>query len=305
MASLQDYKQALRPTHWVKNIFVFAGLVFGRRLSGSVDQALSALGQAVGGFVAFCAASSAVYIFNDIIDIALDRAHPLKRHRPIASGRIRPRKGYVLAGLLGLGAIGLGAAIGPVLGAVVAGYMAIMILYTLLLRRVMIVDCMVIAVGFCLRAIAGALAVRVVISPWLVICTFALSLFIAFGKRRAEVCQLGADGHNYRSVLAGYTPELLGHMLDVTSGIAVICFLLYAMDPRTAQLFGSHWIVYTVPLVLYCVFRFSSAMQAGLYPGPVEFMLTDLPFQVGVLAWAGLCILIVYAGPAIRLWLFG
>lgn len=305
MASFQDYKQALRPTHWVKNVFVFAGLVFGRRLSGPVDQALSAVGQAAGGFAAFCLASSAVYIFNDIIDVALDRVHPLKRYRPIASGRIRPAQGYLLAGLLGLGSIGLGVAVRPVLGAVVGGYMAIMVLYTLVLRRVMIVDCMVIAVGFCLRAITGALAVHVAISPWLVICTFALSLFIAFGKRRAEVYQLGANGQDYRPVLAGYAPELLGHMVDVTSGLAVICFLLYAMDPRTAGLFGSHWLVYTVPLVLYCVFRFSSAMQSGSYLGPVEFMLKDLPFQLGVLAWAGLCILIVYAGPAIRSWLFG
>jgi 4-hydroxybenzoate polyprenyltransferase len=170
-----------------------------------------------------------------------------------------------------------------------------MVLYSLLLKRMMILDCIVISIGFCLRAIAGAVAVGVFISPWLIICTFALCLFLGFGKRRSEVIQITENREAYRKTLAGYTPELLSHMLDVTSGIAVICFLLYAMDDRTRQVFGTNNLIYTTPLVLYCVFRFSALVQKGRYSGPVNLILADLPFQIGFILWALSCTAIIYA----------
>ena len=159
----------------------------------------------------------------------------------------------------------------------------------------MILDCVVIAIGFCLRAIAGAVVIKVSISPWLIICTFALCLFVAFSKRRGEIMVLRDNSEAFRATLAGYTPELLAHMLDVTSGLAVVCFLLYAMDDRTLETFGSNNLVYTTPLVLYCIFRFSALIQKGKYSNPVKLILNDLPFQIGFVLWLLSCIGIIYA----------
>jgi 4-hydroxybenzoate polyprenyltransferase len=181
------------------------------------------------------------------------------------------------------------------LAGIILTYMVLMILYSLLLKRALILDCVVISVGFCLRAVAGAVVVGVFISPWLLICTFALCLFLAFGKRRSEIVQLREDSEFFRKTLAGYTPELLAHMLDVTSGLAIVCFLLYATDERTLRVFGTNNLVYTTPLVLYCIFRFSALIQKGRYSDPVQFVLHDLPFQIGFFLWVISCIGIVYA----------
>ncbi len=183
----------------------------------------------------------------------------------------------------------------PTFAIIILTYIGLMILYSLLLRRIMILDCVVISIGFCLRAIAGAVVVEVFISPWLIICTFALCLFLAFGKRRSEIAQLREASESFRKTLAGYTPELLAHMLDVTSGLAVVCFLLYAMDDRTFQIFGNNNLVYITPLVLYCIFRFSALIQTGKYSGPVQLILNDLPFQIGFVLWVISCIGIIYA----------
>jgi len=165
----------------------------------------------------------------------------------------------------------------------------------------MILDCVVISIGFCLRAVAGAVVVEVDISPWLIICTFALCLFLAFGKRRSEIAQLRENSQLFRETLGGYTPELLAHMLDVTSGLAIICFLLYAMDERTQDVVTDK-LIYTTPLVLYCVFRFSALVQKGKYSGPVQLIARDLPFQIGFVLWILSCIVIVYADKLVSIW---
>jgi hypothetical protein len=138
--------------------------------------------------------------------------------------------------------------------------------------------------------------VGVFISPWLIICTFALCLFLGFGKRRSELEVLAENSESFRRTLGGYTPELLGHMLNVSSVLAIICFLIYSMDERTVAFFGTKALVFTVPLVLYCIFRFSLLVQKGLYSGPVEIILHDLPFQTGLVLWVLSCIFMVYAG---------
>ena len=303
MAGARDYIDILRPAHWTKNVFVFAGLVFGKKLLAPTDEALVAVGQASLTFVSFCLASSAVYLFNDVVDRRADRLHPSKGVRPIASGRIAVPVALALSGACTLGAEGLALAIGRQLGVIVLAYLVLMGAYSLVLKRVMILDCMVISMGFCLRAVAGAVAVGVFISLWLVICTFALCLFVAFGKRRGELAQLGDGGSAFRSTLSGYTPELLAHMLDVTSGLAIVCFLLYANDARTHAAFGSNALVYTTPMVLFCVFRFSAEIQKGTCSGPVEFILKDVPFQIGLALWAAACAGIVYAGDVVTAWL--
>ena len=288
------FLRIMRPSHWSKNVFVFAALVFGQRLSGSPEEVLAAVSSAIGGFVCFCLASSAVYIFNDIVDRSSDRLHPEKRHRPIASGAVGVSSAAALSVICGVGGIAGGYVLDGGFGMIVIGYIVLMVLYSLLLKRAMILDCVVISIGFCLRAVAGAVVVKVSISPWLIICTFALCLFLAFGKRRSEIAQLGENSEQFRETLGGYTPELLAHMLDVTSGLAIVCFLLYATDERTVAIFTDK-LMYTTPVVLYCVFRFSALVQKGKFSGPVELILHDLPFQIGFVLWCFLCIGIVYA----------
>lgn len=289
------YLQIMRPSHWTKNLFVFAAVVFGKKLFGPIDQTLLAIAGAIGGFFCFSLAASAVYIFNDIIDREADRLHPEKCNRPIAAGTVDLGSAAVFAALCATVALIGSFMLVRQLAVIILTYIALMILYSLVLKRVMILDCVVISIGFCLRAVAGAIVVGVFISPWLIICTFALCLFLGFGKRRSEIEQLGESGESFRKTLASYTPELLAHMFDVTSGLAIVCFVLYAMDDRTMALFGTNNLVYTTPLVLYCVFRFSALIQKGIYSGPVQLILKDRPFQFGLALWVLSCIMIIYA----------
>ena len=287
------FLQIMRPLHWTKNMFVFAALIFGQKLNVPL-----AVGRVIGGFFCFSVAASAVYIFNDIIDRKTDRLHPEKCKRPIAAGSVTVGSAVVMSGLCALVAVVGSFMLADSFAAIILTYIVLMILYSLLLKRIMILDCVVISIGFCLRAVAGVVVLQaedVFISPWLIICTFALCLFLAFSKRRSEIAQLRQDSESFRKTLAGYTPELLAHMLDVTSGLAVVCFLLYAMDDRTLRIFGSNNLVYTTPLVLYCIFRYSALIQTGKFSGPVQLILSDLPFQVGFGLWVIACIGIIYA----------
>ena len=286
--------RTLRPVHWVKNVFVFAALVFSRRLAEPWAESLPAVGLALGAFVCFCLASSAIYILNDVLDRKTDSVHPQRRSRPIAAGRVTVSAALALgAGCAVLALVG-SLLLSVPLAAIILVYMLLMVFYSMGLKHVMILDCAIIALGFCLRAVAGAVVINVFISPWLVICTFALTLFLAFSKRRGEIAQLQANSEAFRKTLGEYTPELLAHMLDVSSVLAVVCFLLYAMDFRTRELFGSNNLVYTTPVVLYCIFRFSALTQKGLYDDPVKLIVADRPFQIGLALWAVLCIGIIY-----------
>jgi 4-hydroxybenzoate polyprenyltransferase len=282
--------QIMRPLHWIKNIFLFAALVFGQKLDVSV-----AVGMAVGGFFCFSLAASAIYIFNDIIDRKTDRLHPEKCKRPIAAGDVTIGAAFTVSALCAAASLIGSFVLSRDFAIIIVMYIVLMILYSLLLKTMMILDCVVISIGFCLRAIAGAVVVGVYISPWLVICTFALCLFLAFSKRRSEIAHLREDSELFRKTLAGYTPELLAHMLDVTSGLAIVCFLLYARDVETIERFDTQNLVYTTPLVLYCIFRFSALIQKGRYSGPVQLIFADLPFQIGFAFWVLACIGIIYA----------
>jgi 4-hydroxybenzoate polyprenyltransferase len=292
---MKNYLLILRPSHWSKNIFVFAALIFGKNLLGPAEEVLLAVGSALGGFVCFSLAASSIYIFNDIVDREADRLHPEKCNRPITAGGVSIGSAAVLSVICGIVAILCSYMLAQALAIIIVTYIVLMVLYSLLLKQMMILDCVVVSIGFCLRAVAGAVVVGVFISPWLVICTFALCLFLGFGKRRSEIAQLRENSEYFRKTLAGYTPELLAHMLDVTSGLAIVCFLLYAMDERTLRTFGTTNLVYTTPLVLYCVFRFSALIQKGRYSGPVQLILKDRPFQLGFALWVLACIGVIYA----------
>jgi 4-hydroxybenzoate polyprenyltransferase len=296
----------LRPVHWIKNVFVFAALIFSRQLMGPLEEALADVAKVIGAFGCFCLAASAMYVLNDIVDRHTDSIHPERRSRPIAAGRVTVSTALGLAVACAALSLAGALALSPALAMIVVEYMGLTILYSVALKRVMIVDCILIAAGFVLRAAAGAVVIGVSISPWLMICTFALCLFLAFSKRRGEIAQLQENSEAFRKTLGEYTPELLAHMLDVTSVLAVTCFLLYATDDRTKQLFGTDNLVYTAPLVLYCICRFSALTQKGVYSDPVRLILHDRPFQIGMLLWVLLCIGIVYGnGMSQRLATFG
>jgi 4-hydroxybenzoate polyprenyltransferase len=244
-----------------------------------------------------------MYIVNDIMDRRTDSIHPQRRNRPIASGRVKVPAAVLLAFACALAALAGGFILSVWLYVILGLYIVLILLYSFEFKRVMILDCVVIAIGFCLRAAAGAVVIGVFISPWLVICTFALCLFLAFSKRRGEIAVLATDSEAFRKTLGQYTPELLSHMLNVTSVLAVTCFLLYTMDSRTRALLGTNDLVYTTPVVLYCIFRFSALMQNGTYCDPVRLITHDRAFQIGILLWVVLCVGIVYGYGVVPQWL--
>jgi 4-hydroxybenzoate polyprenyltransferase len=289
------YISIMRPTHWSKNVFVFAALLFGRKIIAPTREVEYAVASAFGAFVCFCLASSAMYILNDVLDRRSDSAHPEKSRRPIASGEVGVGWALLLAVICAAVAIVGSFMLVHGFGVIIVAYLIITTLYSLILKRLMIVDVIIIALGFVLRAVAGAVVVGAPISPWLIICTFALCLFIGFGKRYSEIMLLSENSVLFRKTLGGYTLELLAHMLNVSSGLAVVCFLLYTRDGRTVQTFGTDNLVYTVPLVLYCIFRFSALIQKGRYSGPVQIILCDRAFQLGFVLWALACMAIIYA----------
>ena len=293
---MKNMLELMRPSHWSKNVFVFAALIFGRRLLGSFDEVVLAVLSAAAAFFCFSMASSAAYIFNDIIDREADKLHPQKCKRPIASGRVRTGPASVLAVICAAVSLVCSYMLVRELSYIIGTYIVLMILYSVLFKELLILDVITISIGFVLRAAAGAVVVGVFISPWLIICTFALCLFLGFGKRRSELAVLAENSESFRRTLGQYTPELLGHMLDVTSVLAIVCFLIYSMDERTVAFFGTKALVFTVPLVLYCIFRFSLLVQKGMYSGPVEIILRDVPFQIGFILWIVSCIFLVYAG---------
>ena len=291
-----------RPGHWIKNGAVLLPVVFGRQ-AGSASAWLSAVVAAA----AFCLASSCAYIVNDIADRETDQAHPRKKHRPIAAGRVSLRAACIEAAVLGVVALIVAWYISAALVGLVAVFLLLEIGYSLLLKHKVLVDVISIALAFVLRAAAGAVTIAVVISPWLFVCMFTACLFMGFCKRYGEVVTLGqtAEAGRHRKVLFAYTPEVLTHLVTVSAGIAVVSFLLYGMSPRTVGEFGTYYFVYTLPVVIYGVFRFAMLSMKGIYADPTDLILHDRPFQLAVVVWLAASVGIVYYGKALSAWLSG
>jgi 4-hydroxybenzoate polyprenyltransferase len=275
--------EAARPHQWMKNCFVFAAPLFGRRLFDPVFAP-----SAAAAFAAFCLAASAVYLLNDVADRERDRAHPVKRHRPVASGRLAVGVALPVSACLALSGVALGLRVEPVLGALVATYVVVQTGYCLGLRSVVLVDVFCIASGFVLRVLAGAAAVRVPVSQWLVLTTIFLSLFLALCKRRAEATELGsgeAPG-DHRTTLREYTPAFLDELIAVTTASVVLSYGLYTQDVRTVQEFGTRNMVLTVPFVLFGVFRYLFLVhRRGRGAAPVTDALRDPPSVANAALW--------------------
>ncbi len=300
MSKVSAYIRLLRPLHWLKNTFVFAALVFaGKNLLFDPHKILAS----VYAFIAFSLLSSFVYIVNDIHDIEYDRKHPTKRKRPIAAGDVSVSMGiFVSIALLVVGLF-VGFAVNVLLGIVSCAYLVLNLAYSWYLKHHVIVDVMCIAIGFVLRAMAGVVAIGVILSPWLVVCTFTLCLFVGFGKRRCELAVTNDDyitASDRRPILARYTLELLSHLLTISAALAITTFLLYTMDPQTSARFGTNYMIYTAPLVIYGVFRFAVLIQSGRFEGPIELLSSDKPFLATIALWVIMVIVIVHFGSYIQ-----
>jgi len=297
---IQNIIRLIRPDNWIKNAVVLLPVLFGLQMSEPQAWCKAIFATAI-----FCIASSAAYIFNDIKDRFSDQAHPTKKDRPIASGQVSVKTAVILMVVLVVVAIVLAYSLSLVFLITVLAYLILQAAYTALLKNRVLVDVICIAIGFVLRAAAGAVAIGVLISPWLFICMFTICLFMGFCKRCNEIVTIGDDlqAGNHRPILIHYTPELLTHLITLSAGIAVVAFLFYGLSDRTVEQFGTDYFIYTLPLVIYGVFRFAMLSMKGSYVDPTALMLRDRPFQVTVLLWILMAVLIIYRGQAFRNWI--
>ncbi|HEX4825321.1 MAG TPA: decaprenyl-phosphate phosphoribosyltransferase [Candidatus Polarisedimenticolaceae bacterium] len=283
---------ALRPKQWVKNVFVFAPLVFADRLFDAHAVAL-----ALATFVTFCLLSSAVYLANDVRDREADRLHPVKCRRPIAAGELSPAVAIAASVVLDAMALAAAFVIAPRVGGVATAYLVLNILYSFGLKRVVILDVMIVASGFLLRAAAGAFALDVLISHWLVLCTGLLALFLGFVKRRQEIATL-TDGLGTRAILREYSLPFLDEMIGVVTAATVVAYAFYAFDPKTAEKLHTEYMGLTIPFVLYGIFRTLYLVhQRGEGENPTGLFLSDRPLQVAVLSWGVSVVLLLYFRP--------
>lgn len=280
----------MRPHQWTKNVFVLAPLVFAQALgdAGSVRRAALA-------FVAFCLASSAVYLINDIRDREEDRHHPLKCHRPFAAGLVPVWLGLLAAGLLVGGSLATAGALNPAVVVVVSIYLVLNVLYTSGLKQVVILDVVIISLGFVLRVLGGGHAIEVEVSAWLLMCTIFVSLLLALSKRRHELILLAENAPDQRRVLGQYSATLLDQMVNVVTASSVLSYALYAVAPETIRHFGGPELVYTIPFVLYGVFRYLYLIYQKKTPrNPTEALLRDWPFLANLALWGGSVLWILY-----------
>lgn len=281
---------SLRPGQWTKNLFVFAALVFAQRLTET-----DAVVNAVVAFFVFCALSSTVYLVNDVLDREQDRRHPLKADRPVASGELSPALALAAAAILGVAAMIVALGLGWQFFQVAAGYLVLLIAYSAFLKHIVILDVLTIAAGFTLRAAAGAAAITVPISHWLLVCTTFLALFIALSKRRHELTLLTEKAIDHRPILGDYTPYLLDQMISVVTASTLIAYAFYTISPETTAKFGTDLLSLTIPFPLYGIFRYLYLVHRRDQGGsPAELVVNDRPLLVCVGLWALSVILIIY-----------
>ncbi len=284
----------LRPQHWVKNALIFIPLLFSHSLvrDGSVRAELLA-------FTAFCLLSSAVYVFNDLRDRVADRRHPVKRNRPIAAGRIsQPAAILIMAGLLGA-ALAAALQVTQSFQLVALVYLALNLGYSLGLKRIVILDAMIVSLGFVLRALAGSYAINVPATQWLILCTFMLALMLSFGKRFHEINLLQGPSLLHRNTLHEYSPRMLEMLVGMCGTAALITYALYTTADATLERFGSRNMLLTIPFVVFGLFRYIFLLYGGQGGDPARLFWRDTPTLLNAFAWALTAALVIY-GPLTR-----
>ena len=282
---------SLRPRQWVKNLFVFAGVIFSQQLlTPRIWPALAA-------FAIFCGLSGAIYLFNDVADRDKDRLHESKRLRPVASGALPLGAAVGFGVLLLAGCLAAAFRLSPSFGLVALAYGALLTAYSVWLKHVVILDVLTVAAGFVLRAVAGAVAVDVEISGWLLICTILIALFLALGKRRHEYRSLTGDAAAHRPILAEYSEGFLDQMISVVTASTVITYALYTMSPETVAKFHTRLLPLTLPFVLYGIFRYLYLLyRRDLGGNPSDLLVTDRGLLLDALLWMLVTLAIIY-GP--------
>ena len=287
---LRGLLESLRPAQWVKNGFVFAALVFSRSLTDWHRTSLVMLAALV-----FCLISSAAYLLNDVLDVTEDRKHPLKRLRPIASRRVGVRTAVSAAVLLALVALGSAWMLDREFFLVVVVYASVNLLYSWVLKRVVLLDVFAIGAGFVFRVLGGGLVIHVEISPWLIVCTTLLALFLALTKRRHELVLLGENASGHRPILAHYSPYFLDQLIGVVTASTVMSYSLYTLSTDVAVKFPGKRLELTIPFVLFGVFRYLYLVHQNEEGGnPTRLLLTDRVLLSVVLIWAACVIFIIY-----------
>lgn len=282
----------MRIWQWTKNLLVLAGVVFSMQVmvSGQVLRALAGMG-------IFCLLSSATYLFNDLHDLEQDGLHPRKRLRPIASGRMSQHAAWIIAATLVVVSFALAIALSPRFAVVAAIYLLLSVSYTVAFKRVVLLDVLIVAMGFVLRAVAGVevLSPRPLISPWLLVCTLFLALFLAVGKRRHERLALSEDACMHRATLAEYSPQLLDQLVPIVTTSAVLAYSIYAISPATPGRAPAAEMVYTIPFVVYGVFRYLYLVyRRGEGGAPSELLLADRPLLASIALWGLVVLVILY-----------
>ena len=284
--------RGMRPKQWTKNLLVFAALIFARRFDdvGAVVTVTLA-------FALFCLISGSIYLINDIADREEDRKHPTKHHRPIASGQLSVPMATAAAAIFALGSLVGCYRINIPTGHIACGYLILTLAYTFLFKQIVIIDVLAVAAGYVLRAAAGATAIPVVISPWLLICTILLALFLVLSKRRQELVGLEEGAVAHRPILGEYSSYLLDQMIAVVTASTVMSYALYTISERTVQEVGSNRLMYTIPFVLYGIFRYLYLVhQKNQGAAPDRVLLTDLPLLINVLLYSVTVVAILHFG---------
>lgn len=287
LASVREVILSMRPRQWTKNLIIFLPLPFTLnqywRLT-DIPTMARMVAESLAAFAVFCLLSGAVYLINDLADVEKDRQHPYKRHRPLASGRLG--RGTAVLGLAVLLAVSLPVSflLSWVFGVVALVYFTIMLSYSYQLKHVVLVDVLTIAVGFVLRAVAGAVAIEVPISPWLYVCTILLALFLGLGKRRHELLLLEDDASLHRQILAEYSPHLLDQMIVLVGAATLMAYSLYTFSAETLP--KNYAMMLTIPYVLYGIFRYLYLIHIKNEGGsPEEMLLGDKPLAIDIGLW--------------------
>jgi len=272
--------RALRPEQWLKNGFVLAPLIF----SGMIGEPAAWL-RSLLALAAFCAAASCTYVINDVLDREVDQAHPVKCHRPVASGAVSLRTAWLAAAVMLVLAALAAAPLGRAFWSILGSYLALTTLYSVTLKNLVFVDVLVVAAGFVLRVVGGAAAIPVPVSRWILLCAFLLALYLALGKRRAELVLLGDAAGSHRQVLGHYSLALVDQAISVVLGATVVSYSLYTVAADTVAKVGSEGLMATVPVVLYGLLRYLYLLHNSSGGSPGRALLTDRPLLVCVALW--------------------
>jgi 4-hydroxybenzoate polyprenyltransferase len=275
---------SIRPKQWYKNSLLFVGIVFSANILNA-----SMWVQVILAFVYFCMLSAGEYLINDLIDIKRDQKHPIKRKRPIASGQLKASYAILFALILIVAALlGSYLTVNTQFFIISAAYVLLTLLYSLVLKHLIIADVLAISIGFVLRAIAGCLAIGVFISPWLIVCTLLLALLLALGKRRGELVSLGEEAASHRASLSRYSTEMLNQLIGITTGASIVSYFMYTF------FIGNYYMMITAPFVVYGLFRYLFLIHRENFGGEPEKILQDGPTLINIAIWALLVVLVLY-----------